>query len=93
MSTVDLMLIRGVFSLYTLYMLAILLRWFGPYLELDTDSGKWRFIGGITDPLINTIRGFLPQMGPVDLGPLFTLLFIWLLRQVSVWVLIGATQS
>ena len=81
-------LVRAVFSGFTLYMLAILLRWFGPWIQLDLESKRLRWIARITDPLIRRVRHALPETGPIALGPLFALLLVWLVRQVSVWSLI-----
>ncbi|MFP4501476.1 MAG: YggT family protein [Candidatus Hydrogenedentota bacterium] len=68
--------------LLTLYMMAILLRWFGTWLELDEGAWWMRLIAQITDPLITAIRRLLPPMGPVDWGPMGALIVVWLVRIV-----------
>ena len=75
-----------VFSLLTLYMMLILLRWFGPWLEINTDAGRLAWIGRATEPLIQRIRRVLPHMGPVDFGPLAALFLVWLARSVAMLV-------
>ena len=83
-------LIRGVNSAMSLYMILILLRWFGPYLELDLYRGWFRWVAKLTDPLIGRIRRVLPSMGPLDFGPLATLLLVWLVREAAVTVLLSS---
>lgn len=76
-------------SLFTLYMLAILLRWLGPWLSLEVESGRLRWIARLTDPLVNRIRRLLPPMGPVDIGPFVALMAIWFVREIAKGVLAG----
>lgn len=68
----------------TLYMLAILTRWAGSWLQLNTRSWWMRIIAAITDPLIQVMRKLLPPMGPVDWGPIAALVAVWLVRIVLV---------
>jgi len=68
----------------TLYMMAILLRWFGPWLELSDRSLWMRWTGRLTDPLIGFMRRLLPPMGPVDWGPLAALIVVWVARMLLV---------
>ena len=81
-------MVRLVYSALTLYMLLILLRWLGSWLEIDFRAGPLRFVARITDPLFNRIRNLLPPMGPVDLGPLAALFLVFVVRQILVLVLI-----
>lgn len=74
---------RAVYNLMTLYMLAVILRWMGAWIGLETEYGRWRFLARITDPVLNRVRTILPSMGPVDFSPLATLFFVWILREVS----------
>lgn len=64
----------------TLYMMAILLRWLGPWLELDVYSPWWRWLPRITDPLIHLFRRILPPMGPMDWSPIASVIALWLVR-------------
>ena len=64
----------------TLYMLAILARWAGPWLEINTSAPWMRIIARITDPLIQLMRRLLPHMGPVDWSPVAALVAVWLVR-------------
>jgi YggT family protein len=83
MNAADL-IIRGTYSVLSLYMLLILLRWIGPRLELDLHRGRLRWICSLTDPLIRFFRRVLPSLGPIDFGPLAALLSVWLVRSVIV---------
>ncbi len=74
---------RAVYSIITLYMMLVLVRWLGGYLELDL-YGRLKWVRQITDPLLGLLRRVLPPMGPVDLSPLAALMLLWLLRVVIV---------
>ena len=80
---------HAIFSLATLYMILILLRWFGPWLELNTDAGRLAWIGRVTEPVIQRVRRLLPPMGPLDFGPIATLFAVWLLRTIAVALLVA----
>lgn len=82
-------LARAVFSVFTLYMILVLIRWLGPWISVETDFGRWRWIATITDPLVGRVRRVLPNLGPVDFGPMVTLLGLWLVRTVSVTLIAG----
>lgn len=81
--------IRLVYCLLTLYMLLILIRWSGPWLNIELKSKRLAWISTITDPLIEQMRKLLPSMGPVDFGPLASLVLIWLVRALSMRVIFG----
>lgn len=80
-------LIRAVFGVFTVYMLLILLRWLGGWLELDLYAGRLGWIPKLTDPLIERIRKVLPSMGPMDFSPIAAVLLIWLVREMVVLVM------
>ncbi len=69
-------------------MILILLRWLGSWFSFDTEYGRWAWIARLTDPLINKLRQVLPNMGPVDFGPLAALFIVWFVRIVSVGILV-----
>ncbi len=71
-------------SALTLYMLAILVRWLAPYIELDLHTPRLRWIPRITDPLINLMRRLLPPTGPMDWGPIAAVVSLWIVRLVLV---------
>jgi len=75
----------------TLYMLMILVRWFGPYIQLDFYDSRLRWIASAVDPLLRTIRKLAPAFGPVDIGPLFAILLLWIVRTVAVGALSGVS--
>lgn len=82
--------IRAVNSLFALYMLLILLRWLGKWLELDMRSGRLRWIPSLTDPVIDPIRRMLPGTGPLDFGPLVALVAVYLVRIVTISVMVSS---
>lgn len=85
------MIVRALYSLLTIYMLLILLRWLGPWVQVHLDEGRLRPLCRLTDPLIDAMRRILPPMGPMDFGPVAALLAVYLLRTLSVAILIGAS--
>lgn len=80
---------RAVNTLFTLYMMVIILRWLSPYLQLDLYSPRLRWIRQITDPLIDLVRKRLPIMGPFDFAPLVALFAVWLVRSILVAIMAG----
>lgn len=79
--------LRITHSVLTLYMMLILLRWFGPWLSLEVTGGRLAWVAWLTDPLITRLRKVLPHMGPVDFGPLAALVLVWFVRILSVRIL------
>ncbi len=75
-------ILRVVGSGMTLYMMAILLRWLGPYLEVDLHSGRWSWLPRIADPPIKFFRRILPDMGPFDWSPIAALAAVFFARIV-----------
>jgi len=71
-------------SVLTLYMMALLLRWTAPFLEVDLRAPRLRWLPRLTDPLINAMRRMLPAMGPMDWGPVAAVVFVWIVRLVLV---------
>lgn len=75
------------YTLFTLYMLAILAVWLGPYIDFDLRQRKWSlWIVKIVDPLIQTIRKNLPYIGPFNWAPIIALLIVWLMRKIIVGI-------
>lgn len=74
-------------SVLTLYMLLILLSWFGPAMGMDFTKGRWVWVARLTYPLITRLRKVLPNMGPIDFGPLAALVLVWFVRILSIRIL------
>ena len=72
------------YSLITLYMMVILLRWTSPFLSIDMYKWWYRWIPPVTDPLLNLIRRTLPPMGFADWTPVAALLILWVVRVLIV---------
>lgn len=67
----------------TLYMMAILLQWLGPRLELEF-RGFWSIIPRSTEPLIELMKRILPPMGPMDISPLAAVVAVYIVRLIIV---------
>lgn len=85
------LLIRTVNSVFTLYMMLILLEWLGPYIEFDLYAGRLRWMARLTEPVVRRVRGLLPAMGPFDFAPLATVFAVWLARTIVVGMLLGVS--
>lgn len=68
----------------TLYMMALLLRWLGPWLELEFHGAILRLLPAITDPFIRLMKRALPPMGPMDWSPLAAVISVFILRLIIV---------
>ena len=80
---VSILVLRSVIgSALTLYMLAILVRWTAPWIELDLQTRYLRWIPRITDPAIQLVRRVLPAAGPVDWSPIATVIAVWVVRLI-----------
>lgn len=76
------MIARTIYSIATIYMLMILIRWTAPHLDIDLNNKRWKYISKLTDPLIKIMRKILPPLGPMDFGPLTALIAVWLIREI-----------
>lgn len=68
----------------TLYMMALLLRWLGPWLELEFHGPFLRVIPWVSDPLMRLMRRLLPPMGPMDWSPLAAVMSVFIVRLIIV---------
>jgi YggT family protein len=84
--------VRATYDIFTLYMLLIMLRWLGPWLQLELDVGRLRYIGQIVDPLVHAVRKRLPSLGPMDFAPVVTVLGVWLIRSLTVGIMAGGVH-
>ncbi|MCX5759826.1 MAG: YggT family protein [Candidatus Hydrogenedentes bacterium] len=90
---------RAVNAAFTLYMMALLLRWLAPYLQVDMDNHRVRWICRLTDPLIRSMRAIatdklmLPRFSALDYGPMLALFVVWIARAIVVGVLARATMG
>jgi len=91
MSIERIILARVVYAVCTFYMMLVLLRWFGPWINVDFESPRLRWAKVIVDPPLNKIREILPPMGPIDFfSPLTLLVLVWVFRTLFIQGLIPA---
>ncbi len=79
--------VRLASTVFTLYMMLLLVRWAATYLQLDLYNPRLRWIKTSTDPLLNLIRRYVPTLGPFDFSIFLALLAVFVLREVTVEVL------
>ena len=78
-------LVLQILKLYSYVVIAnVLISWLIAFNILNTQN---RFVYSIlelsyrlTDPILNRIRGFLPNLGSLDISPIILLLFIWFIE-------------
>ncbi|MBL7648127.1 MAG: YggT family protein [Candidatus Hydrogenedentes bacterium] len=68
----------------TLYMMAILLRWLGPWLELEFHGPFLGLLPKATDPLVDFMKRVLPNMGPMDFSPMAAVMCVYIVRLILV---------
>lgn len=72
------------YSAFTLYMMALLLRWLAPFLSLNLHTKPYAWLVPLTDPYLKAIRNTLPSMGFTDWSPVAGVLILWLIRSFLV---------
>jgi len=78
-------LVLQVLKLYSYVVIAnVIISWLIAFNILNTQN---RFVYSIlemtyklTDPILNKIRGFLPNLGTLDVSPIVLLLLIWFIE-------------
>ena len=78
-------LVLQILKLYSYVVIAnVLISWLIAFNILNTQN---RFVYSIlelsyrlTDPILNKIRGFLPNLGSLDISPVILLLLIWFIE-------------
>ena len=78
-------LVLQVLKLYSYVVIAnVIISWLIVFNILNTQN---RFVYSIlemtyklTDPILNKIRGFLPNLGTLDISPIVLLLLIWFIE-------------
>ena len=78
-------LVLQILKLYSYVVIAnVLISWLIAFNILNTQN---KFVYSIlelsyrlTDPILNRIRGFLPNLGSLDISPIILLLLIWFIE-------------
>ena len=78
-------LILQILKLYSYVVIAnVIVSWLVAFNVLNTQN---RFVYSIlelsyrlTDPILNKIRSFIPNLGPLDISPVILLLLIWFIE-------------
>lgn len=86
--SVEGMFISAVNTVFTLYMMVIVLRWAAPFLQLNLYDWRLRWIVGLTEPLLRVVRRHVPLLGHWDVSWLVAVLIVFLLRQITLIVLV-----
>ncbi len=78
-------LVLQILKLYSYVVIAnVIISWLIAFNVLNTQN---RFVYSfleltyrLTDPILNKIRGFLPNLGSLDISPIILLLLIWFIE-------------
>ena len=78
-------LVLQILKLYSYVVIAnVVISWLVAFNILNTSN---RFVYSVldftyrlTDPILNKIRGFLPNLGALDISPVILLLLIWFIE-------------
>ena len=78
-------LVLQILKLYSYVVIAnVVISWLVAFNILNTSN---RFVYSVldftyrlTDPILNKIRGFLPNLGALDISPIILLLLIWFIE-------------
>ena len=78
-------LILQILKLYSYVVIAnVIVSWLVAFNILNTSNrlvySILDFTYRLTDPILNKIRGFLPNLGALDISPIILLLLIWFIE-------------
>ena len=80
---------RIIYSIFTLYMLAVIVRWAAPFLHIELEVGRMARLKKITEPLLNQMRKIVKPSGFFDFSPLALLFVLWFLRTLIIRISVG----
>jgi len=78
-------LVLQVIKLYSYVVIAnVVISWLVAFNVLNTTNrfvySVLEFTYRLTDPILNRIRGFLPNLGAFDISPIILLLLLWFME-------------
>ena len=78
-------LVLQILKLYSYVVIAnVIVSWLVAFNILNTSNrlvySILDFTYRLTDPILNKIRGFLPNLGALDISPIILLLLIWFIE-------------
>jgi YggT family protein len=85
----SLIVVQLIRTLFTLYTLALIARTLLPVLRLSYAHPVMRFLYSITEPLLAPIRRRLPPVGMLDFSPMVLIFILWIVEQVLLWVFLS----
>ena len=76
---------RIIGAMLTLYMLALMLRWLGPFIDFNLDERRYlRWIPRLTDPYLAKVKEIVPSLGLANIAAPIAILAVWVLRIIVV---------
>lgn len=89
MGTVSAILIYLVQTLFSLYVIAVMLRFMLQLVKADFYNPISQFLVKITSPLVNPLRRIVPGLGGMDLSSLLLALIVQMIASALLFVLSG----
>ena len=78
------LLVDSVINIYIWLIIIAVLSWLIAFNVLNTQNrfvySTLDFTYKLTDPILNKIRRYIPNLGSIDISPLILLLFLWFLK-------------
>ena len=84
MKALYLLLIQIIHLYWWIVIINVVLSWLISFNVLNTQNkfvySIIDFANRLTDPILNKIRRYIPNLGSIDISPLILLLFLWFLE-------------
>ena len=84
MKALYLLLIQIIHMYWWIVIINVILSWLILFNVLNTQNkfvySIIDFTNRLTDPILNKIRRYIPNLGSIDISPLILLLFLWFLK-------------
>ena len=84
MKALYLLLIQIIHMYWWIVIINVILSWLISFNVLNTQNkfvySIIDFTNRLTDPILNKIRRYIPNLGSIDISPLILLLFLWFLE-------------
>ena len=78
----NILLLRLVNIVFTLYSLAFIARALLPWFRISYYHPAMQFLIRVTEPVLAPLRRYIPPVGGVDFTPMVALLILWFVEQL-----------
>ena len=78
----NVLLLRLINIVFTLYSLAFIARALLPWFRISYYHPAMQFLIRVTEPVLAPLRRYIPPVGGVDFTPMVALLILWFVEQL-----------